>query len=490
MVFLYVKGQGETLFPLGREDPICKGGKKRMKKKALKRIVSLLLGALLLLGCTLPAGAQTTWRNPFTDVKESDWFYPHVQWAAGSGVLSGTSATTFEPDAPMTRGMFVTALANWEGIDPAQYPGSRFQDVAEGAWYAAPIQWAASWGIASGTGQGDFTFDAPTLDTFSPLAPLTRQDAVVLLYQYMSALDVEMESASGQLGRFPDGEDTALYARNAMEWAITNQILQGSDGMLLPGGTLTRAQAAALLDNFSAQAPQRETMEAPASITTITWTYTAGEQEYQFRIPQIQAEGVDTVEINRAIVNRYTYAVNNSAALVNGGYQPIYSDVGYYYSVFQGFGDFRILSLVTYDKWNEDYSFAVWNVDLSTGQLVESAQLLAKAGYRVDSYSQKIAAALEGAFDKYLALWEEQAGPMSQEEAVGYRAATLSPANYALDGGEVDFFGGTLQVEGTPLFVDATGQLWAIGRIWHAAGSQQVYKPLALPGMRVLPFAN
>ena len=465
-----------------------------MKKNARNKLVCLALALALLLGCALgawPAGARSlAWENPSTDVEDTDWFYPHVQWAAGTGVLSGTSATTFEPDAPMTRGMFVTALANREGIDPAQYPGSRFQDVEEGAWYAAPIQWAASWGIASGTGQGDFTFDSPTLDTFSPLAPLTRQDAVVLLFQYMSALDVEMESASGQLGRFPDGEDTAFYARNAMEWAITNQILQGSDGMLLPGGTLTRAQAAALLDNFSAQAPQRETMEAPASITTITWTYTAGEQEYQFRIPQIQAEGVDTVEINRAIVNRYTYAVNNSSALVNGGYQPIYSDVGYYYSVFQGFGDFRILSLVTYDKWNEDYSFAVWNVDLSTGQLMESAQLLARAGYRVDSYSQKIAAALEGAFDKYLALWEGQAGPLSQEEAAGYRAATLSPANYALDGGEVDFFGGTLQVEGTPLFVDAAGQLWAIGRIWHAAGSQQVYKPLALPGMRVLPFAN
>ena len=461
-----------------------------MKKKALKRIVSLLLGALFLLGCTLPAGAQTTWRNPFTDVKESDWFYQDVLWVAERGYFSGTTETTFEPNAPMTRAMLVTALYNREDVGDTDYKGSRFQDVEEDIWYTAPVEWAASWGIVSGTGQGNFTFDAPTLETFSPAAPVTRQDAVVLLYQYMSALDVEMESASGQLGRFPDGEDTALYARNAMEWAITNQILQGSDGMLLPGGTLTRAQAAALLVNFSAQAPQRETMEAPASITTITWTYTAGEQEYQFRIPQIQAEGVDTVEINRAIVNRYTYAVNNSAALVNGGYQPIYSDVGYYYSVFQGFGDFRILSLVTYDKWNEDYSFAVWNVDLSTGQLVESAQLLAKAGYRVDSYSQKIAAALEGTFDKYLALWEEQIGPLSQEEAAGYRAATLSPANYALDGGEVDFFGGTLQVEGTPLFVDAAGQLWAIGRIWHAAGSQQVYKPLALPGMRVLPFAN
>ena len=489
MVFLYVKGQGETLFPLGREDPICKGGKKRMKKKALKRIVSLLLGALLLLGCTLPVGAQTTWRNPFTDVKESGWFYQDVLWVAERGYFSGTTETTFEPNAPMTRAMLVTALYNRASPTELDFKSSRFQDVEADVWYTAPIEWAASRGIVSGTGQGGFTF-APTLDTFSPAAPVTRQDAAVLLYQYMSALDVEMESASGQLGRFPDGEDTALYARNAMEWAITNQILQGSDGMLLPGGTLTRAQAAALLDNFSAQAPQRETMEAPASITTITWTYTAGEQEYQFRIPQIQAEGVDTVEINRAIVNRYTYAVNNSSTLVNGGYQPIYSDVGYYYSVFQGFGNFRVLSLVTYDKWNEDYSFAVWNVDLSTGQLVESAQLLAKAGYRVDSYSQKIAAALEGAFDKYLALWEGQIGPMSQEEAAGYRAATLSPANYALDGGEVDFFGGTLQVEGTPLFVDATGQLWAIGRIWHAAGSQQVYKPLALPGMRVLPFAN
>lgn len=490
MVFLYVKGQGETLFPLGREGPICKGGKKRMKKKALKRIVSLLLGALLLVGCALPAGALTLdLEKTYTDVKRTDWFYNDVYWATITGTMSGTGAA-FEPNAPMTRAMLVTTLYNRASPTELDFKSSRFQDVEADVWYTAPIEWAASWGIASGTGQGGFTFDTPTLDTFSPLAPLTRQDAVVLLFQYMSALDVEMESASGQLGRFPDGEDTALYARNAMEWAITNQILQGSDGMLLPGGTLTRAQAAALLDNFSAQAPQRETMEAPASITTITWTYTAGEQEYQFRIPQIQAEGVDTVEINRAIVNRYTYAVNNSAALVNGGYQPIYSDVGYYYSVFQGFGDFRVLSLVTYDKWNEDYSFAVWNVDLSTGQLVESAQLLAKAGYRVDSYSQKIAAALEGAFDKYLALWEGQIGPMSQEEAAGYRAATLSPANYALDGGEVDFFGGKLQVEGTPLFVDAAGQLWAIGRIWHAAGSQQVYKPLALPGMRVLPFAN
>lgn len=179
-----------------------------MKKNARNKLVCLALALALLLGCALgawPAGARSlAWENPFTDVEESDWFYPHVQWAAGSGVLSGTSATTFEPDAPMTRGMFVTALANWEGIDPAQYPGSRFQDVAEGAWYAAPIQWAASWGIASGTGQGGFTFDTPTLDTFSPpgsLNPPGRGGASLPVHERPRCGDGKRFRATGTLPR-------------------------------------------------------------------------------------------------------------------------------------------------------------------------------------------------------------------------------------------------------------------------------------------------
>ena len=148
-----------------------------MKKNARNKLVCLALALALLLGCALgawPAGARSlAWENPFTDVEESDWFYPHVQVGGRVGGALRHQRHHLRTGRPYDRGMFVTALANWEGIDPAQYPGSRFQDVAEGAWYAAPIQWAASWGIASGTGQGDFTFDAPTLDTFSPQAPLT-----------------------------------------------------------------------------------------------------------------------------------------------------------------------------------------------------------------------------------------------------------------------------------------------------------------------------
>ena len=172
MVFLYVKGQGETLFPLGREDPICKGGKKHMKKKTLKRIVSLLLGALLLLGCALPAGALTLdLEKTYTDVKRTDWFYNDVYWATITGTMRGTGAA-FEPNAPMTRAMLVTTLYNRASPTELDFKSSRFQDVEADVWYTAPIEWAASRGIVSGTGQGGFTFDTPPWRP-SPLPPLS-----------------------------------------------------------------------------------------------------------------------------------------------------------------------------------------------------------------------------------------------------------------------------------------------------------------------------
>lgn len=466
MVFLYVKGQGETLFPLGREDPICKGGKKRMKKKALKRIVSLLLGALLLLGCTLPAGAQTTWRNPFTDVKESDWFYPHVQWAAGSGVLSGTSATTFEPDAPMTRGMFVTALANWEGIDPAQYPGSRFQDVAEGAWYAAPIQWAASWGIASGTGQGDFTFDTPTLETFSPAAPVTRQDAAVILYGYAQLLGGETQSTTYPLNRFPDGWDTSIYARDAMAWAIAQGIFQGSDGKLLPRDTLTRAQAAAVLHKFANELYSQdmdETALGEAPVHPVPDAgYLLGDTIYRYRIPEVELPGVDTAQVNQEIQNAYGQLYEDAIASMEQGIPPVVDEIGYFWNV-RKYGD-KILSLVTWERSNEtNYRFRVWNISMETGQQWNTGEaVLELSEDSLEGYELAAQEALDAAFDK----WVEFRGTVDAGLAEELRQQTLSPEN--------------LSLEGVPLFFGTDGQLWMAGCVWHDVGSQRRFVCLPL----------
>ena len=441
-----------------------------MKKNARNKLVCLALALALLLGCALgawPAGARSlAWENPFTDVEESDWFYPHVQWAAGSGVLSGTNATTFEPDAPMTRGMFVTALANWEGIDPAQYPGSRFQDVAEGAWYAAPIQWAASWGIASGTGQGDFTFDSPTLDTFSPLAPLTRQDAAVILYQYAQLLGADTETTTYPLNRFPDGWDTARYARDAMAWGIAQSIFKGSDGKLLPGEPLTRAQAAAVLHKFANELYSQdmdETALGEAPVHPVPDAgYLLGDIIYRYRIPEVELPGVDTAQVNQEIQNAYGQLYEDAIASMEQGIAPVVDEIGYFWNV-RKYGD-KILSLVTWERSNEtNYRFRVWNISMETGQQWNTGEaVLELSADSLKGYELAAQEALDAAFDK----WVEFRGTVDAGLVEELRQQTLSPEN--------------LSLEGVPLFFGTDGQLWMAGCVWHDLDSQKRFVCLPL----------
>lgn len=441
-----------------------------MKKNARNKLVCLALALALLLGCALgawPAGARSlAWENPFTDVEESDWFYPHVQWAAGSGVLSGTNATTFEPDAPMTRGMFVTALANWEGIDPAQYPGSRFQDVAEGAWYAAPIQWAASWGIASGTGQGGFTFDTPTLETFSPAAPVTRQDAAVILYGYAQLLGGETQSTTYPLNRFPDGWDTSIYARDAMAWAIAQGIFQGSDGKLLPRDTLTRAQAAAVLHKFANELYSQdmdETALGEAPVHPVPDAgYLLGDTIYRYRIPEVELPGVDTAQVNQEIQNAYGQLYEDAIASMEQGIPPVVDEIGYFWNV-RKYGD-KILSLVTWERSNEtNYRFRVWNISMETGQQWNTGEaVLELSEDSLEGYELAAQEALDAAFDK----WVEFRGTVDAGLAEELRQQTLSPEN--------------LSLEGVPLFFGTDGQLWMAGCVWHDVGSQRRFVCLPL----------
>lgn len=441
-----------------------------MKKNARNKLVCLALALALLLGCAFgawPAGARSlAWENPFTDVEESDWFYPHVQWAAGSGVLSGTNATTFEPDAPMTRGMFITALANWEGIDPAQYPGSRFQDVEEGAWYAAPIQWAASWGIASGTGQGDFTFDSPTLDTFSPAAPVTRQDAAVILHGYAQLLGGETQSTTYPLNRFPDGWDTSIYARDAMAWAIAQGIFQGSDGKLLPRDTLTRAQAASILHSFANALQTQGRGEAKMGQAPVHAVpdagYLLGDTIYRYRIPEVDIPDVDTTQVNQEIQDRYTQLYEDAIANMEQGIAPVVDEIGYFWNV-KKYGD-KILSLVTWERSNEtNYRFRVWNISMETGQQWNTGEaVLELSADSLKGYELAAQEALEAAFDK----WLEFRGLTGEGLVEELRQQTLSPEN--------------LSLEGVPLFFGTDGQLWMAGCVWHDLDSQKRFVCLPL----------
>lgn len=109
--------------------------------------------------------------NPFTDVHYGDYFYQAVLWAVENGITMGTSATTFSPDATVTRAQVVTFLWRANG-QPAAW-NSGFTDVSADAYYAKAVAWAVQNGITTGTGFG----------VFSPDAACTRAQIVTFLYR-------------------------------------------------------------------------------------------------------------------------------------------------------------------------------------------------------------------------------------------------------------------------------------------------------------------
>ena len=109
--------------------------------------------------------------NPFTDVHYGDYFYQAVLWAVENGITMGTSATTFSPDATVTRAQVVTLLWRANGQPAARNSG--FTDVSADAYYAKAVAWAVENGITTGTGFG----------IFSPDAACTRAQIVTFLYR-------------------------------------------------------------------------------------------------------------------------------------------------------------------------------------------------------------------------------------------------------------------------------------------------------------------
>ncbi|MGI6254750.1 MAG: S-layer homology domain-containing protein [Acutalibacter sp.] len=445
----------------------------------LKQSLCAVLSTLLL-WTFLPLGASAAPVPAFQDVKATDWFYPHVVHALEQGYFAGTSPTTFSPEANMTRAMFVTTLANREKLDRSQYPGSRFQDVDPDAWYSPAVQWAASWGVATDRGDGTFTFDTPTLECFEPNVPLSRQDAAVMLFNYCKG-SPRASSQDGALSSFPDSGDVALYAQNAMEWAVESGLLSGSDGKLLPRETLTRAQAAALLNNLDRSFPKEaESFLNPVQVATVE-KRTFGDTTYTYTIPRVQLEGVNTAALNTEIAQTYMGILNQSINNIAVGSPPNCSEIGYYWSVYK-----EVLSLVTWDYLNSFYEFHVWNVDMTTGQTLDSRQLLERARTSEEAYTEAAGIALNRAFDR----WLQTCSPLPAETEQELREWTLLPGNCGLDDWELSLGGSTtLPMKGNQLFLDSQGELWMIGCVWNDTGSQTRYVGLPL-SLYSEPIAN
>ena len=175
--------------------------------------------------------------NPFADVKSGSWYEAAVLYARANGFFDGTSATTFEPDGPMTRAMFVTVLGRMAGVKAADYAGATdFSDVAEGTWYAPFVKWAARYGITTGTGNGKF----------SPDGRITREEMAVFFVRYFETFDAMPKADTTVTTKPADLDEVSSWAQDAVGklWALG--LLNGDGVNFAPKDKATRAQTAAL----------------------------------------------------------------------------------------------------------------------------------------------------------------------------------------------------------------------------------------------------
>ena len=175
---------------------------------------------------------------PFTDVSEGDWFYDPVCYVYSQGLMTGTSATTFEPNTSLSRAMLVAVLHRLEG-SPAASAGD-FTDVADGDWYAEAVNWAASVGVVSGFDDG----------TFQPNTAITREQLAAILRNYAEYKGLDV-TATGSLSTYTDAASVSAWAKESIAWAVGEHLISGvTDDTLAPQACATRAQVAAILQRY------------------------------------------------------------------------------------------------------------------------------------------------------------------------------------------------------------------------------------------------
>ena len=162
---------------------------------------------------------------PFTDVTSGSWYYDGVKYVCDNGLMNGTSANEFNPNANTTRSMIVTILARMEGVNTS----------GGATWYTAGRAWAMENGISDGTNM---------------TGKITREQLAAMLYRYakMKGYDV---STSASLSGYTDASSVSGWAKEAMQWAVGSGLIQGSNNALTPQANASRAQIATILMRFA-----------------------------------------------------------------------------------------------------------------------------------------------------------------------------------------------------------------------------------------------
>jgi S-layer homology domain. len=209
-------------------------------KKLANKILSFTLAVIL----TIPIiNSEAASAASFTDVSSNAWYAKAVNYATEHKYMNGVGNDRFAPEGSMTRAMFVQVLANLTSNYKAKnYTGNtHFTDVPSDTWYSKAVQWAYEKGVVNGT----------SATTFSPDTILNRETMVTMLFNYAKQTKNDVKYTSTKLNSFSDSGNTSSWAKKAMAWATSKNIISGtSKTNVSPKGNASRAQAAQIFMNI------------------------------------------------------------------------------------------------------------------------------------------------------------------------------------------------------------------------------------------------
>ncbi len=203
-----------------------------------KQILSVFLAAVMLVSAVLATGAAAAVETGYDDVAGDRWSAEDIVYVSQKGMMQGVSETEFAPISPVTRAMVVTVLYRLAG-QPEVKESSKFTDVPEGEWYAAPVAWGADNGIVMGFEDS----------TFAPMDPVSREQLVTFIGRYAELSYVKLGTA--ELDGYTDAGDVQSYAANYVKWAVGAGLIKGiTEDKLMPGEGASREQFAAIMHRF------------------------------------------------------------------------------------------------------------------------------------------------------------------------------------------------------------------------------------------------
>lgn len=192
----------------------------------------------------IASGQRVEWKNPYSDVSDSAWYYGYVEYVSENGLFDAVSVGKFGPEAPMTRAMLVEALYRLAGRPKAAgITATPFTDVAPSAAYADAVAWAYEAGVVAGVSD----------TAFAPGAGITREQITTMFHRYAEKVAKADTGVADSLASFTDAGLLSDYALKPMQWAVGAGLINGvTANTLAPRGTATRAQVAAMVMRLAA----------------------------------------------------------------------------------------------------------------------------------------------------------------------------------------------------------------------------------------------